>query len=499
MMEALLALNDPAAATTRSSNRLFNVLRDKSQLHEAARVIQRMVVFASELTSPTMAVAVAEIERLSQTIETDLLAEFSDAQERRQDRVMRQCATSLIEYSDREKVADRYVWNVMKDRLAKANDTDAASALSLDPMQDLDSLFDKIDAVCRDEFAVIARVFPSDVTTSLRELLVERLFSDPAFGILSYLEQLLSGRSASVASASDGSGEDARSSASAEYVRLLCAAYERTCALAARIEAIELPASATRPALSTSAAAASTFSPLNEATESSSASDNNGSSSSNDRERMHAFLQLQLHSLFGSHRQRYVRTELDLLQRQFKELLASVRWPQPPVVSKKTAGSKGAKADKHNSSGAGGQLPPSTPTPTSTTASVTASVVAATPTSGSSTNIERDAMASTAAEPAAAVATTASYVETLLAIAQDDDLPTLYADEMRAALTRCDVILKDSEMRGELVTKLFSTFCAAFGEELLAVCVAAADQSIHRVSNHRKRSLSLSLLLNRNS
>ncbi|KAJ0402556.1 hypothetical protein ATCC90586_003906 [Pythium insidiosum] len=477
MMEALLALNDPAAATTRSANRLYNVLQDKTQLHEAARVIQRMVVFASELTSPSMAVAVAEIERLSQTIESDLLAEFSDAQERRQDRAMRQCAASLIEYRDRDKIADRYVWNVMKDRLAKDDAGDAAAG-SLDPLQDLESLFDKIDAVCRDEFAVIARVFPSDAACSLRELLVERLFSDPAFGILSYLEQLLSPRSpsASVASASEAASPGG--SASAEYVRLLCAAYERACALAAKIEAIELP-SASRPALAPTAAP---FSPLSEATEAAATdahSSSSSSSSSSDRERMHAFLQLQLHSLFGSHRQRYVRTELDLLQRQFKELLAGLRWPQPPVVSKKAAAaskaaSKAAAADKSG-------LPPTpvasasastAPTPTA----VTATAVAVPP-SSSSTSIERDAAMPSTAEPT--VASTASYVETLTAIAQDEDLPALFADEMQAALTRCGVILKDSEMRGELVTKLFSTFCAAYGEELLGKLVALTTELLN--------------------
>lgn len=119
MMEALLALNDPASKLVKSSNRLFNTLQDPTQLHDAARVIKKMCVFSTELSSPAIAHAVGEIERLSQTIENDLLSEFSDAQDKSDVRGMHACAASLIEYTDKEKVADRYVWNVMKDQLAK--------------------------------------------------------------------------------------------------------------------------------------------------------------------------------------------------------------------------------------------------------------------------------------------------------------------------------------------------------------------------------------------
>lgn len=122
LMEALVALNDPdaaAAASTKSSNRLVHTLRDPAQLHEAARVVKKMGVFSTELSSPAISRAVSEIERLSQKIETDLLEEFSVAQDKASVPGMRRCAESLIEYNDKEKVADRYVWNVMKDRIAK--------------------------------------------------------------------------------------------------------------------------------------------------------------------------------------------------------------------------------------------------------------------------------------------------------------------------------------------------------------------------------------------
>ncbi|KAF4314833.1 hypothetical protein G195_011635, partial [Phytophthora kernoviae 00238/432] len=119
LMEALLALNDPSSKLTKSSNRLFNTLHNPNELHEASRIIKKMSMFSSELSSPTIAYAVAEIERLSQTTENNLLTEFSNEQERGNVVSMRKCAESLIEYNDKEKVADRYVWNVMCDRLTK--------------------------------------------------------------------------------------------------------------------------------------------------------------------------------------------------------------------------------------------------------------------------------------------------------------------------------------------------------------------------------------------
>jgi hypothetical protein len=472
MMEALLALNDPNSKLTRSNNRLFTTLQDKHQLHEAARVVKKMLVFSTELAAPSIGVAVNEIERLSQTIENDLLAEFSDAQERDQFKIMRKCAESLIEYNDKDKVSDRYVWNIMKDALAKSLESARADdASSLNPIQDLESLYSKICSICHEQFVVIGHVFPAATCTSIRELLVERLFNDPAFGIFSYLDMMLSTRSTSSSSAST-------SSTNPEYVRLLCAAYERTCSLAQQIEMLEIPslpsAAGAQAARVVPVANAGMYSPLGEATELA-ATPLDPASQLGDRERMRAFLALQLHSLFGSHRQRYFKTELDLVQTQLRELFVAVKFPAPVVPIKQKA--KAAKAsdktgDKNNSTSTGGSsssLPPPPLQPPNTP-----STNGLAPSTPSSSSLEKEiASASSVAPPATTVATTESAVlafyESLLAIAQDDDIALQYADRMKDALERCDIILKDNEMRGELITKLFSSFMASFMEDYLAV------------------------------
>ncbi|KAG6619273.1 putative exocyst complex component [Phytophthora cinnamomi] len=176
LMEALLALNDPSSKLTKSSNRLFNILHDPNQLHEASRIVKKMSVFSSELSSPEIAYAVAEIERLSQTTENELLNEFTSEQQKGNTAGMRNCAESLIEYNDKEKVADRYVWNVMCDRLAKAAEP---AVSSLDPIEDLDALFTKILTICTEQFPVVDNVFPNIILkdSELRGELVTRIFT----------------------------------------------------------------------------------------------------------------------------------------------------------------------------------------------------------------------------------------------------------------------------------------------------------------------------------
>ncbi|ETO77836.1 hypothetical protein F444_07035 [Phytophthora nicotianae P1976] len=440
LMEALLALNDPSSKLTKSSNRLFNTLHDPNQLHEASRIIKKMSEFSTELSSLTIAFAVTEIERLSQTTENNLLTEFSNEQEKGNLMGMRRCAESLIEYNDKEKVADRYVWNVMCDRLAKTSG--APVVASLDPIEDLDALYTKILGICTDQFPVIDSVFPSIACDSIRELLVERLFNDPAFGILSFLDQFLKTRRYTESSspvATDAEGLP--SSPNRDYVKLLCSAYERTCAMVAEIEAIDR---------------------ANQPKSYKQTADSNQDPSSDDdqleetstvvmNERIHTFLDLQLHSLFGNHREKYLQTELDLLQDRFKDILSVVKYPQPPVPSK----GKGGASKSKSSATATANI--STPSPS---ASTTQLVSSASTTSISSSNLEKDGCI-------AQLEASLVFFESLRGLAEDEGVPARYGEVMDEAIDRCDIVLKGSELRGELITKVFTSFVASFGDEYL--------------------------------
>ncbi|KAF1322096.1 Exocyst complex component, partial [Globisporangium splendens] len=444
MVEALVALNDPSTKLTKPSNRLFNTLQDPNQLHEASRVIKKMCIFSTELSSPAISHAVAEIERLSQTIENDLLSEFSEAQEKENEKGMAKCAASLIEYNDKEKVADHYVWNVMKDRLAKNMSFTAVS--SLDPIQDLESLFSRIAAICKEQFAVIHNVFPTSTCNSIRELLVERMFNDPAFGIFSYLDQFLATTRQPPTPMSQTAGLDSATSpsddADLEYVRLLCGAYEKTCALTSAIE--NMNTSTTPPQVSSSTGTGASKSSIPATPDINDMADEDAFGA--DRERMRTFLSLQLHSLFGSHRQRYFRTELDLTQRQFTSIFSEVKFPQQLTAKQKAAASKSKNAGASSASSASNALP-------STHSSAS---------NASSSSFEKDGFF-------AAPEISLIYYETLLGIAEDEVVPEKYMLALKETVGRCDFVLRDSDLRGELITKLFSSFVASFGGEYLGM------------------------------
>lgn len=499
LMEALVALNEPPAAgsdggggaksnSSSSSSRLVRTLRDPAQLHEAACVVKKMGVFSSELSSPAIARAVAEIERLSQKIETDLLAEFSAAQERAGVAGMRRCAASLIAYNDKEKVADRYVWNVVKDRVGSLQPPPTAAA-SLDPLQDLAALFETIRAICREQFAVIEQVFPPAASSSVRELLVERLFNDPAFGVFSSLDQILSASAAAAtaqqqqADASPSAtsptaaptspmtaGYARRTQASEEYVTLLCGAYERTCALTASIEDIaEKSSNASNSNVAKKEAARQPEEDEDDGSDNNNSSSNGGNCDvEGERERMRTFLSLQLHSLFGSHRPKYVRSELELLQLTCRDIVAGVRFPQQLTARQKAAAIKAGK----NAAASSSSSAASTTSPASTLASASSAQLVLPLPSSSSLSAASSTSLDTAAGGGAVPLSEWSqlFFESLRSIADDADAPDRYLRALRSAIDRCRVVLEnESELRGELLTKLFSVFAAGYGDEYLAV------------------------------
>ncbi|KAG9398188.1 Exocyst complex component 5 [Aphanomyces cochlioides] len=124
--EAILLLN--TANPPKTTNKLYLTLRDPNQLHQAFAIVKKLGEFADELTSNSTKQAVTEIARLNQSIETGLLDGFSNAQERElrgaansQDiETMAQCAASLVAHGCKDKVADRYVWNIINEKLTKS-------------------------------------------------------------------------------------------------------------------------------------------------------------------------------------------------------------------------------------------------------------------------------------------------------------------------------------------------------------------------------------------
>lgn len=311
----------------------------------------------------------------------------------------------------------------------------SAAFSSINPIQDLESLFGRIRGICEGQFLVIDHVFPVLSCNSVRELLVERLFNDPAFGILCYLDQFLT-RPRRSASTETGSLTSAANE-NAEYVQLLCTAYERTCDLALSIE--KLKSSSTKMTAVVLIAPSAVVPVV-----SNNADVDEDERMRADAQRMRTFLNLQLHSLFGSHQERYFDTELELAQSRFRDTFAAVKFPQPFTAKQKAAASRGK----------GGTS--TTNVPSNTSSATTPGV----PSSTSSSNFDKDSISADMG---------IIFYDTLLSAAESEAILEAYAAAIQESISRCKIVLKDSELCGELITKLFSSFVSSFGDESLSV------------------------------
>ncbi|RHY49916.1 hypothetical protein DYB38_001359 [Aphanomyces astaci] len=418
LLEAILLLNAPSTTTVKSStNQLYTTLKDPHKIHEALGIVSKLRDFADELSSPSTAVAVQEIHRLNQALETALLQGFSDAQDQElrgvansQDMdAMKQNAASLLAHGCNDLVADRFVWNVIKEKLTKhaqflraddsAADLPASSHPSDDLLQDLDSLTAKVRAIVKSQFAVIHRVFPGAVAPSVREVLIERVCHDPAFGLLSHLERLLGGNGMS----------------DKEYVATLSVAYEKCCGLVQSIGSFPLDTPA-------------------------------------ESDRMRTFLTVQLQVLFGGHRQRYVQIEQDLLGQGFDKTLSMIKWP--PIPSGKNKYKLKEQAAKETAKGHQITSPTSGNIPSNTT-SLTS------PASTTALASPRDAAPANKPEPLNL------FYQMLLPISMDDTMPRKFGRDLQESTARCDVVLRNSELRVELMARLYTSYCHAFGDEYL--------------------------------
>nr|CCA20376.1 exocyst complex component putative [Albugo laibachii Nc14] len=420
VMQALIVLNDPISRVSTSSNRMLQKLRDPSQIHQAAQIIRKLSEISADITSPILQPAVMEIERLSQCIENDLLEAFSQAQSEENQSQMRQCALSLVEYNDHEKVADRFVWNIMTSQLKTYLDIGSiaythfvicfcrldSETCCVDPIQDLDALYNNIKCICQKQFQVIKCVFPTSTCSVISELLVERVFSDPVFGILAYVDHFLR-----VPQRSDDADAAEKRSEKAEYVQLLCRAYEKTCFLVAEIETI----------------------------------DSDCRTEEISKERMRPFLRVQLHSLFGNHRQRYFQSEIDLLEEEYTLAKAVIALPQPLTAKQKPS------KTKHSS-----DITPSV--------SVAPSAATLSPEKG---NV-----------PVQFTDLAVRRFELLLFSLANESIHTLM-EQLRLCVRRSAIILNEMELRNELITKLFVCYCTAFGEDVLGQIAILSVELLH--------------------
>lgn len=97
-------------------------------------------------------------------------------------------AASSVGYSeDEEQEAAPKPFELQKHNLHGTKDQDHSLAL----IDLLSGLFQTINTVCVEQFALIRKIFPVNTIPQVTRSLVQRIFSDPAFGIQARVDSIL--------------------------------------------------------------------------------------------------------------------------------------------------------------------------------------------------------------------------------------------------------------------------------------------------------------------
>ena len=155
----------------------------------------------------------------------------------------------------------------------------------VDSQEDFDHVLLKIEKLCQEQFPIINRAFPSFLSMTIQYALVERLFQDSAFGIQAYLEKLLRVRTQV-----------------SEYLEMMCYSYHKITKLGQRIyKSSQEAADDPRMVLELS------------------------------------FVEKQITALFVTHRQHFLRHQLESAQTDCEAILHAVVYPTPEAFPQSTS------------------------------------------------------------------------------------------------------------------------------------------------------------------
>ncbi|ORX98920.1 exocyst complex component Sec10 [Basidiobolus meristosporus CBS 931.73] len=169
---------------------------------KAATIARRLNGIAKEVDYPGTELAVSNIEKYCETLETNLLEAFDRGYKKGDTRTMANCARTLCEFNGGQSCIQTYInqheffisqmklmepENALENRYSGSsknlNDSNPGS-LPVDPW--LDHLYQEIRQVIREEWEVISIVFPNAL--SVIQVFIQRIFAQSIQG---YLESLL--------------------------------------------------------------------------------------------------------------------------------------------------------------------------------------------------------------------------------------------------------------------------------------------------------------------
>jgi len=176
------------------ANKLDPIFRDERKIHEAAPIAKRLLTVAQEADSPSTRDAKLRIEEYCQKLEQTLLKQMEAAYLLNDNFAMKQCVTTLAEFTGLQKCVVHYLEYHQFLRInflpSKSDDFPPFSSLPLSlnhptspnlyslardtNEEDLVGMYTQIEAVCEKENAASKVIFPNP--SLVISMLIQRIF-----------------------------------------------------------------------------------------------------------------------------------------------------------------------------------------------------------------------------------------------------------------------------------------------------------------------------------
>ncbi|CAN0427568.1 unnamed protein product, partial [Discosporangium mesarthrocarpum] len=154
------------------------------------QVLAKLKNIANELESTELVKAVRNMQAYSDFLEQELLDLFERAAGRSPPEVefMRECSDILYALNEGEHLQNRFVFFVVTQKLQRGEEVGNSAAAS----DSLSSLFGRVVSTCQSQFSIIGRAFPPPMVPRVTRLLLQRILSDPVYGVQARVEAVLS-------------------------------------------------------------------------------------------------------------------------------------------------------------------------------------------------------------------------------------------------------------------------------------------------------------------
>ena len=164
-------------------------------------MVKEMSAITLRLNAPQAQTAIETIEKCGIQIEASLVQKFANALETltpsSPDSIskLKHWSDTLLEYKGKERVAEKFIAVAIKSSRWLGKRTTSSGTLGGTSLQDQITDFDhqliNIERCITKQFSIATQVFPPSVSLYVKQLLLERFFSDSTFGIQPTMDKVL--------------------------------------------------------------------------------------------------------------------------------------------------------------------------------------------------------------------------------------------------------------------------------------------------------------------